>query len=156
FVVEPAEMRRIFSLLDHPDDKVVHQALCLLDHLKAPGLHDHWLVPRMDDPVHGKTIRRIIASEGRESRLLQRVFAVLSTPGRADSDDYAVELLDRFHGSGDPRNTSRAAAMRKQLLEGDTLLPKERESLEREVSRTEHAREALRPEHLAKVVCQVD
>jgi hypothetical protein len=156
FVVEPAEMGRIFSLLDHPDDKAVHWALCLLDGLKAPGLHDHWLVPRMDDPVHGKTIRRMIASEGRETSLLERAFATLSTPGRADSDEYAVELLDRFESSGDPRNAPRAGAMRRRLLEGDTLSPEERKALEREAGRAEHTREATRPEHLARAVSQVD
>ena len=63
-----------------PDERVVRQAIYLLDQLKPAGIYDHDFLPRMDDPVNGETIRRLLAREGRETSLLDRAYAALDTP----------------------------------------------------------------------------
>ena len=129
FVPGPAELGRIRAFLDHPDERVVRAAISLLDQLKPAGVYDHDFLPRMDDPVHGKSIRWMLASEGRETSLLDRAYAALDIPGRSVADDHALELFEWFARSDDPRNAPRAVEMMEVLLAGESLLPNEREHL---------------------------
>ncbi len=130
FVPEPGEVVRMLAFLDHPDDRVVRMAIFLLHHLEPAGFFDHFLLPRIDDPVHGKSIQGMLARDGRDTRLLERAYASLSTPDRAIEDDHALELIESFARSDDPRNAPRALEMMKALLVGESLLPKEREHIE--------------------------
>jgi hypothetical protein len=156
FVPGMADLERLLALLDHPDENVARRAIILLDDLKPAGVHDHHFLPRLDDPVHGKVIRRRLACEGRATSLLERAYASLDKPGRTAEDDEAVKLLERFARSDDPINAPRAAEMIKVLLGGDRLLPKERAVLEDYLGTVAHIRGALRPEHLVKAMAQVE
>jgi hypothetical protein len=153
-----AELERIIALLDHPNEKVARAAGFLLGEIGSTDISDRYLVPRMQDPVLGADILRILAWEGRFTPLLEATFAALNGSGRIIEDDRAVEILVAFAGSRHPLNASRSQAMMESLLGKGSLLPKERERLRSCLDQrgVDQLREASRPVVLARATAQVE